>query len=271
MSPSTAIFCAPGGVTSTSASSAARIDGGRGVVAVVEDGATADLHELRAMLGRLHACASPSRIEPSPTSSASATRAAAAAFDALCAPDERHVRAPRRRRRHARQVQARRQPRRPAARRRRTPHVGAPSARGPKVSVARQRADVRRERGSSPDRPRRRRLERRRRSRALARATFSSVPSCSRCTPAMLTITADVGPRQLGRVRDLAEAAHAHLDDGVAMPVVQAAQRQRHAEVVVEVAFGLEHRVGARRRRQDRRDHLLGRRLAVRAGDARRP
>ena len=51
------------------------------------------------------------------------------------------------------------------------------------------------------------------------------------------------------------------------MPRVQAQERQRHAEVVVQVAFGLEHRVGAGGRRQDRRHHLLGRGLAVRPGD----
>ena len=33
----------------------------------------------------------------------------------------------------------------------------------------------------------------------------------------MLVTTADVGPRELGQIRDLAEPAHAHLDDGVAM------------------------------------------------------
>ena len=51
-----------------------------------------------------------------------------------------------------------------------------------------------------------------------------------------------------------------------AVPVAQAQQRQRHADVVVEVAFGRERGV-AEPGAKDRRDHLRHRRLAVAAGD----
>ncbi|EWS52529.1 hypothetical protein X551_04683 [Methylibium sp. T29] len=72
--------------------------------------------------------------------------------------------------------------------------------------------------------------------------------------------------RELG---DLADVVHAQLDDRRAVPGVgvlaQPQQRERHADVVVEVALGRECRVadpGA----QDARDHLRHGGLAVAAG-----
>ncbi len=60
--------------------------------------------------------------------------------------------------------------------------------------------------------------------------------------------TRDVGPASPVRYAISPSAAHAHLDDRVAVPRREPQQRQRHADVVVEVALGLEHRVGAGRR-----------------------
>ena len=64
-------------------------------------------------------------------------------------------------------------------------------------------------------------------------------------TPALFT-SATVGPRELREVADLAQMVHAHLDHRVAVLVAQAQQRERHADVVVEIAGGGEHRVVAR-------------------------
>ena len=56
-----------------------------------------------------------------------------------------------------------------------------------------------------------------------------------------------------------------HLDDREAMSGFEAQQRQRHADVVVEVTARRECRAGAR---EYRREHLLGGRLAVAAAHA---
>jgi hypothetical protein len=53
-------------------------------------------------------------------------------------------------------------------------------------------------------------------------------------------------------VRDLAQVIRAHFDDRVTMFVGQLQQRQRHADVIVQIAAGA--------------DQFLGRGLAVAAG-----
>ena len=60
---------------------------------------------------------------------------------------------------------------------------------------------------------------------------------------------------------------HAELDHREPVRRVQTEQRERQADVVVEVARRREPRVFADRSREDRRDHLLDRRLAVAARD----
>ena len=75
----------------------------------------------------------------------------------------------------------------------------------------------------------------------------------------------DARPRDRRKMGDLAEVVGAHLDHGIAMRGFEAAQRQRHADVVVQVAARDETRAGAA---EDRARHLLDRRLAVAARDA---
>ena len=70
-----------------------------------------------------------------------------------------------------------------------------------------------------------------------------------------------------GQVGDLAGMIHAQLDDGVAMLGAQAEQRQRQADVVVEIAPCRQSAVLARRRGQDGGQHLGDGGLAVAAGD----
>ena len=76
---------------------------------------------------------------------------------------------------------------------------------------------------------------------------------------------ADVRLRDRREPRDLAGVAHAHLDDRGAVLRPEAEERQRDADLVVEVALGLQD--GAARR-EDRGDHLARGGLPVRAGDA---
>ncbi len=74
--------------------------------------------------------------------------------------------------------------------------------------------------------------------------------------------------RDAREVIDLAGVVHAHLDHRVAMVLAQLEQGERHADVVVEVALGGEHRrARAAMCGQDCREHLLHRRLAVAAGE----
>ena len=68
-----------------------------------------------------------------------------------------------------------------------------------------------------------------------------------------------------GQVRDFAQVVRAHLDDGATMRGFEPAQRERHADVVVEVALRHETRTEVG---QDRAGHFLDRRLAVAARDA---
>ena len=75
-------------------------------------------------------------------------------------------------------------------------------------------------------------------------------------------------PRQTGEVADLAEMVHAHLDHRIAVRRAQRQQRQRQADVVVEVAGGGVHGISTGVGAQDGGHHLLDRGLAVGAGDA---
>ena len=68
-----------------------------------------------------------------------------------------------------------------------------------------------------------------------------------------------------GQQRDLASRAGTHLDHRRAVLAAQFQQRQRHADVVVEVALGRQHRSA---RGHHRGEQLLRRGLAVAAGHA---
>ena len=68
-------------------------------------------------------------------------------------------------------------------------------------------------------------------------------------------------------VGDLARVVHAELDCADAVRLAQAEQRERHADVVVEIADGRQHLRIPGGRAQDRGEHFLGGGLAVRAGD----
>ena len=71
--------------------------------------------------------------------------------------------------------------------------------------------------------------------------------------------------RECGERGDLARVIRAHLDHGMPVRGLEPQQRQRHADVVVEVAAGRERRARAG---EDRRQQFLGGRLAVAAADA---
>ena len=70
-----------------------------------------------------------------------------------------------------------------------------------------------------------------------------------------------------GQLGDFAAVIHAELDRSPAVLGSQTEQRQRHADVVVQVAGGGQYRRFAGVLAQDRGDHFLHRGLAVRAGD----
>ena len=76
---------------------------------------------------------------------------------------------------------------------------------------------------------------------------------------------ADVGAGDLAELRDLSEAAHAHLDEAELGVGLQPPERQRHAELRVVARLGRDR---ARHRRAERGEDVLRRRLARRAGDA---
>ena len=80
-----------------------------------------------------------------------------------------------------------------------------------------------------------------------------------------------VGPGQFRQIGNFAGMVHAHLDGGVAMFRGQFQQRQRHADVVVEIAAGSQHGRLAHFGGEDRREHLLHRGLAVTARDRGQP
>ena len=75
---------------------------------------------------------------------------------------------------------------------------------------------------------------------------------------------ADRGLRDGGEGGDLVSMVHAHLHDGEAVLVAAAQERERHSELVVEVAAGRE---GRSRDGQDPGAQLLRRGLAIAAGD----
>ena len=68
-----------------------------------------------------------------------------------------------------------------------------------------------------------------------------------------------------GQRRHVAEVRHAHLDDRGRMLRLEPEERERHAELIVEVFLGFQ-RIPALR--EHGRDHFLGRRLADAAGHA---
>ena len=74
----------------------------------------------------------------------------------------------------------------------------------------------------------------------------------------------DGGTCHCHECRHLARMVRTHLDDREAMLDGQAQQRERHANVIVEIATCCKT---AARRGQDRSGHLLCSRLAVAAGD----
>ena len=76
---------------------------------------------------------------------------------------------------------------------------------------------------------------------------------------------ADRGARELHQVGDFTGAIGADLDHRVAMRGVEPMQRERHADVIVEIAAGRERGAAAL---ENGRGHLLDRGLAVAAGDA---
>ena len=76
---------------------------------------------------------------------------------------------------------------------------------------------------------------------------------------------AHVRQRHPGQLADLPGAAHGHLHDGDLGVGLDLEQRERHADLVVQIGAGGH---GARDRPQQRRQDVLGRRLAGAAGDA---
>ena len=78
-----------------------------------------------------------------------------------------------------------------------------------------------------------------------------------------MVTSADVRLGDRCEMRDFAAMVRAHLDHGVAMLRAQIEQRQRNADVVVEIP--LRDQTGAHPA-QDRPDHFFGRRLPVAAG-----
>jgi len=76
---------------------------------------------------------------------------------------------------------------------------------------------------------------------------------------------ANIGIDEPAEQIDLAERAHAHLDDCGPVPAIECEQRERHADVVVEIPLVLENRTPAP---EDAGKHFLGRGLAVAARDA---
>ena len=75
----------------------------------------------------------------------------------------------------------------------------------------------------------------------------------------------DRGPRELHEVGDFAGAIGADLDHRVTVRGIEPVQRERHADVVVEIAARRER---VARALEDGRGHFLDRGLAVAAGDA---
>ncbi len=102
-------------------------------------------------------------------------------------------------------------------------------------------------------------------SSAFALATFSTVPTSSRWTGRDVRDQPDLRPGERGEPGDLAEPAHPHLDDAELGVGLDPAERQRHAELVVEVPLGGDR---AEMRAAERGEDVLRGRLPGRAGDA---
>ena len=77
----------------------------------------------------------------------------------------------------------------------------------------------------------------------LARAIPASESKNSRCTGATLVTTPISGCAIFAKRANLAGVRHAHLDDGDVVLGFQLQQHKRQAEMIVEVAFGLQHAV----------------------------
>src|SRR5690606_24586632 len=75
------------------------------------------------------------------------------------------------------------------------------------------------------------------------------------------------GLDDLGEPGDLPRTIHPEFDDGRAVLLAQAEDGQRHADFIVEVARSRQALLAADRLREDGREHLLHRGLAVAAGD----
>ena len=171
----------------------------------------------------------------------------------------------------SRAVPARRAERRPPSRR-------APSPRTSRRLDVRRRCRCRR---SSPGRESlrtrdmiraslafatstRRARRRARGSRALASAIASADSKNPRCASPTLVHTRTSGSAMPDERADLARVIHPELDDRDVRRVAQLEQRQRQADVVVQIARVPEHAVA---RVEELRRHFLGRRLAGAAGD----
>ena len=79
---------------------------------------------------------------------------------------------------------------------------------------------------------------------------------------------ANLGRGHPGQGCDFARVIHAHLDHAKFVSVIEPNERQRHADVIVEIALG---RLGAELGAQHRGDQFLGAGLAAAAGHADRP
>ena len=101
------------------------------------------------------------------------------------------------------------EPDRTARRRRKTPGSSTCPKRRISMSVARQ---IRLEQRLVGHDRRAARRQRRRSARPSPARRSSTVSTSSRCTGPTFVISADVGPRERRKPRDLAEAAHAHLE-----------------------------------------------------------
>ena len=75
----------------------------------------------------------------------------------------------------------------------------------------------------------------------------------------------DRRPGERGERRDLARMIRAHLDHRIAVPGLEPQERQRHADVIVQVAARRQRRSG---NGEDCGKQFLGRRLAIAAADA---
>ena len=71
-----------------------------------------------------------------------------------------------------------------------------------------------------------------------------------------------------GQQRQFAKMVHTHFNDGIAMFFVQFQQRQRQANMIVEIASSRQHSFITKSMTQYAGQHLFNRRFAGRAGNA---